>query len=1272
MEFRILGSMEALDEARPLALPVGRGRALLALLVLHVGEAVSAERLIDELWGEHPPATASTVVQGHVSRLRQVLEPGRDKGDPSTILRTVATGYLLAIEPDAVDANRFKRLRDQAHDATLTVRSAMLADALRLWRGPALADFTYEPFAQRAITALEELRLAALEERIEADLALGRHGELAPEVEQLIGAHPFRERLRGHLILALYRAGRQVDALEAYQDARAALVEELGIEPGPALQELQQAILRQDPSLDLRPHPGQFADVIEVSEPATAAAHWLPRQRRTVTVVFADLARSGEPGGDPEALGRFAARSLDVAIKVLRRHGARVEEGVGELLVSFFGFPLAHEDDAVRAVRAAVEIRAAVEALNEDVQPVRGVRFSVRVGIETGEVVVGAAGGLFRAEASGQLVTMAARLRQAADEGEVIVGAATQRLIRGAAVVKPAKGVVVEGSGGAVAAWRVLDVVSGATPVSRQLDSPMCGRQAELSRLRTAFRRTIRSGTVCRFTIVGEAGIGKSRLAKEFVESIGSDARIITGRCPAYGEGITFLPLREAVLEAAGPHGWRSLTELLEAEDDGVQVADQVAGAIGLTPQLGRADELFAAVRRLFETLAARQSLVVVFEDLHWAEPTFLDLVEYLGRRARGRVFLLCLARPELIEERPDWGLTAPAVDTLLLEPLSVADIQELVVDRGGATLQPETLRRIVETARGNPLFAEQLLAAFNDDSVDLVPASLQGLLAMRLDRLGPGERDLLRCAAVIGTEADEDALGALLPDEARPFLDRHLQALERKQLIARTTGTALRFGHVLIQLAAYQSMTRDDRARLHEQFADWLEADASEPPPELDELVGYHLEQAIQHRRASGVIDAAQSGLAARAGARLASAAERALSRYDLTAAENLLSRARSLLPTDHPRRPAVTQRLAEAYLVLGRHTQAQELLLELMETAHAEGDLSRETSARLERARIQFIIGPDPIPLVAIRREAEQAAEFYADAGDDAGRARASFLLGCVHMRVGRIIAAEQAFQRSLTYADRSGEIREELATRWLLASTIVLGPAPVPECIDRCKQLAATRGTDHPGVLTELALLSAMVGRFDEARGLNEQARRILAEQQRVRRLLRFVAQSNATVELLAGAIAAAERELRAALEFARETWERDPLSQTAARLASVLRTQGRSDEAASFALLSEQAAPSESVAARALSLAAKARSTSDGGDHQAAERLARKAVRLVPQELLNLRADVLVELAEVLHAGGQEHGATEAVKEAASLYERKGNTMSAARMTRLAWS
>jgi DNA-binding SARP family transcriptional activator len=1260
IEFRILGSMEVLDRGRPLTLPSGRGRALLALLVLHAGEVVSADRLVDELWGEAPPATANTVVQGLVSRLRKMLEPGRNRGETPTVLQTAATGYRLSIEPGSVDANRFKRLLDQARGAAAPVRSALLAEALGLWRGPALADFTYEPFAQRAITALEELRVAALEDRIEADLALGRNAELVPEVELLIGTHPFRERLRGQLMVALYRAGRQADALEAYRDAYRVLAEELGIEPGAGLRALERAILKHDPSLDLQPEVQH-----EVPEPAAASEHWLPRERRTVTVVLADLAASGEPGADPEARGRFAARSFDVATDILRRHGARVEKSIGELVLALFGFPVAHEDDPIRAVRSAIELCGAVERLNQFVEAGSGLRFSARAGIETGEIVVGGPAGSPGAEASGQVITRAARLQQAANEGEVIVGEATQWLIRGAVVLKAAADIVVEGSGGRGAAWRVLDMVSGGAAVTNQLDSPMCGRQTELSRVRTAFRRMVRSGSAYRFTVIGEAGIGKSRLAKAFVESIGSDARIITGRCPAYGEGITFLPLREAVLEAAGPGGWPVLSELLKAKGD-AQAADQIAGAIALTPQQGKADELFPAARRLFQALAARQPLVVVLEDVHWAEPTLLDLIEYLGRQVTARVFLLCLARSELTEARPDWSTTGPTAEMLVLEPLSAPEVEELIVDRPGATIPPETLRRIVETARGNPLFAEQLLAAFNDDDVDLIPASLESLLAMRLDRLGPGERDLLRCAAVIGTDFDEAALIALLPDEARPFMDRHLATLERKQLIARTTRTIFGFRHVLVQLAAYQSMTRDDRARLHERFADWLESGAPEPPPELDEIVGYHLEQAIEHRRASGEFDAAGSGLAARAGDRLASAAERALTRLDLTAAANLLSRAGALLPSDHPRRPFVTQRLGETYLVLGRFTQAQELLMRLAEVARAGGDLSHERSARLEHARIQFVVGPDPVPLASIRQQAVEAAAFYANTDDEAGQARAWFVLGCVHMRAGKIKAAEREFQESLAHADRSGQIREELAARWLLASLIVLGPDPVRLCVNRCQELATVRGTEHPGVLTELAILFAMVGRFDEGRELNERARRIIVERMHVRRMLRFVAQSDATVEVLAGDLAAAENALRVALELTRESKERDPVSQIAARLAFVVRAQGRLDEAATFALLSEQAAPSEGVEARALSLAATARSASDRGDHQEAEGRAREAVSLVPKEMPSLRAEVLVELAEVLRAGSHGHGAPEAVKEAMRLYKRKGDTVSPARL------
>jgi tetratricopeptide (TPR) repeat protein len=495
-----------------------------------------------------------------------------------------------------------------------------------------------------------------------------------------------------------------------------------------------------------------------------------------------------------------------------------------------------------------------------------------------------------------------------------------------------------------------------------------------------------------------------------------------------------------------------------------------------------------------------------------------------------------------------------------------------------------------------------------------------------------------------------------------------HLLALERKTLIAGNDGTGFRFRHVLIQLAAYQSMTREDRASLHERHAQWLEADAPTPPPEFDEIVGYHLEQAVEHRRATGVADAALSVLAGRAGDHLAAAAERALGRVDVAAGENLLSRARSMLPSGHPRRPQVTQSLAETDLVLGRHAQAQQMLVELRDTARARGDESSEWSARLEHARIQCILGPDPIPLDAIRQEAEQAAEFYATTGDDIGQGRASFLLGNVWTRKGELAAAERAFHESLTYADRTSQIREELASRWLIAMVLVAGPTPVPDCINQCEQLATVRGTEHPGVLTELARLLAMVGRFDDARGLIEHARKMFIERIRVPRLLRFLADSHATVELLAGDIDVAEHELRYVMESARESREREPTSQAAARLTWVLRLQGQSDEAVTLADLSAQTAPSESITAQALSHAAMARCMSDVGDHRAAGSLARAAVGSVPYEMPNLRADVLIDLAEIARAAGQEQTATEAFKEAADLYARKGNTVSAHYKTR----
>jgi DNA-binding SARP family transcriptional activator len=837
MDIRILGPTEVLDEGREVPLPSGHGRALLVLLALHAGESISADRLIDELWGEDPPPTARTVVHGLVSRLRRVLVPHSAKARPGALIQTIGGGYRLAIEPDAVDAHRFKRLIDEARIGPAEVRAAKLSTALALWRGAALIDFAYEPFAQRAIRALEELRIQAIEERVEADLASGRAGDLAADLQQLVQAHPFRERLHGALMLALYRSGRQADALQAYLDARTLLVEELGLEPGPTLRDLEMAILRQDPVLE-----APRTDSARTG-PSDSPRSWLPRERRTVTVAVVDVAPGAHLEMDTEAVGRLGAQSGRVATEVIERHGGRVERELGGTLIAFFGFPMAHEDDAFRAVRAVADAQAAVVALNDRLSaPDGSAPYRSSAGIETGDIVVTGPGAPLRDAVTGPVVRAASRLQQAAPDDEIAVGPAAQRLLRGAVIMKP-----LDHAPGGAAGWQVLEIVR-APAIPGGLDAPMFGRQGELTQLRSLFRRVVRSDTALRFTVLGDAGIGKSRLAREFVSSIGADANTIIQRCPAPGEGVAFLPVRDAVIEAAGFLGWRGLHQLLANNHDGQRVAPEIATAIGLRAETESAAVLFPAVRRLFAVLASQRPLIVVLEDLHWAEPTFLDLVDYLVREATEPILLLCLARPELAEQRPDWHST----NVVELEPLSTADIESLVVDRAGS-IGLDVVDRIVETSEGNPLFAEQLLMALDDEPRGAVPASLGGLLTMRLDRLGPGERDLLRCASIVGLEFGVEAVSGLLPADARPFAGRHLESMARRRFIQRTGPMTFRFGHALIRMAAYQSIAREDRAALHERFAEWLRRTSPDSAPELQHMVGYHLEQALDHRRASG-----------------------------------------------------------------------------------------------------------------------------------------------------------------------------------------------------------------------------------------------------------------------------------------------------------------------------------------------------------------------------------------------------------------------------------
>ncbi len=550
--------------------------------------------------------------------------------------------------------------------------------------------------------------------------------------------------------------------------------------------------------------------------------------RKTVTVLFADVTGSTALGEqlDPESFRRVMARYFEAARTCLERHGGTVEKFIGDAVMAVFGVPTVHEDDALRALRAATELREALSELNEQLERDYGVSLLLRTGVNSGEVVTGTEERL----ATGDAVNVAARLEQAAPPGEILIGEQTLALARGAIEVEPVEPLPLKGKSENVPAYRVLRVIEGAAAFDRRLDSPLVGSRGELERMRAAFDAAV-SGRSCRLvTVLGPPGIGKSRISRELEAALAGDATVLTGSCLPYGDGITYWPLVEIFRDAG-------------AEDE----LDAALAA-------GGPEEIFLSVRRSFEQRARERPLALVIEDIHWAEPTLLDLLDHLVDWTRDApLLLLCSARPELLDERPAWGGQEQA-ENIRLEPLSRAESDELIdelVDDPG--LREEIRARIRDTAEGNPLFVEQLLAAVSErGETEELPPTIHALLAARLDGLPVDERDVLERASVVGQEFEWEALAVLSADGSRPP-GALLSTLVRKELIVphEAIGDDFRFRHVLIRDAAYERIPKERRAELHERFADWLEPRG----PEFEEIVGYHLEQAYRSVEALGPI---------------------------------------------------------------------------------------------------------------------------------------------------------------------------------------------------------------------------------------------------------------------------------------------------------------------------------------------------------------------------------------------------------------------------------
>ena len=1225
MDFRILGPLEVFEDGRALDLGGAKQRAVLAVLALDANRVVSRARLIEAIWDEEPTETAGKALQGYVSQLRKVL--GRER------LETKAPGYLLRLEPDELDVDRFERLHDGGRPD----------EALELWRGDPLADFADQRFAQAEIARLHELRLACVELRIERDLAAGRHGELVGELDALAREHPLREHLRAQLMLALYRAGRQAEALDAYQAARAALVDELGIEPGQRLRELHQQILTQDPALDLPvpAAPAWSAEPVPAPVRASIPGHTM---RKTVTVLFCDLADSTELGErlDPESLRNLMERWYDAMRGSVERHGGTVEKFIGDAVMAVFGVPKVHEDDALRAVRAAVEMRVELARLNEVLVTERRRELHIRVGINTGEVVTGDGSTTL---VTGDAVNTAKRLEEAAAPGEILIGAATRRLVQNATELEPTEPVAAKGKRRPVEAWRVLGTIAGAAPFARRLDAALVGRRSELAFLRDELAEVERTRACRLVTVYGAAGIGKSRLAGELVAEVGDRAVVLRARCLPYGDGITFLPLADLVRSAGGDE---AIKRAVANEPDGALVAERVFATFDPEGTPISTEETFWAIRRLLESLARERTVAVWIEDVHWAQPTFLDLIEYVAGWSRDApILLLCLARPDLLEARPRWSGASVA-----LEPLTPSESGALLDALGEEwPLSPEERARVTDAAEGNPLFLEQMVAMLAEGMPTDLPPTIQALLAARLDLLEPFERAVLERAAVVGKEFWRGAVAELSPEHERSDVSGTLLTLVRKELVrsgrsAIVGDDGFRFRHALIRDATYAAIPKAVRADLHELFVPWLERQGAE-----DELVGYHLEQVYWYRADLGRRDVV---LAARAGELLGASGARAAARGDSAAALTLLRRALALLPTQHALRLELMRELSMALWLDGDVDAAELALSESIDAARAAGDTRLEWYGRLERAARNAATRGETEALVTT---AERAVKVFGELGDDLGLARAWRRLGLVAHTERRFADAAEAFERALGHAEASTDEQERARSADALCSALLFGPAQVQEAVERAERIVASAGTNavlRAHVSTTLAGLLAMRGDFEGARKLYGEAGAVYDEFG-LRRYKVGWTEIVASVELLAGDPAAATEALRSGYAVLDAGGFDSLRAHFAAVLALVLASKGDAAGARNFVGICESWSGPLDLDTTARLRAAQALIVSGPVD---AKRLAREAVEAATRtDDLNLQAAMRLVLARL--AGDPAEAA-----EARRLFEAKGNVAAAA--------
>jgi class 3 adenylate cyclase/tetratricopeptide (TPR) repeat protein len=947
---------------------------------------------------------------------------------------------------------------------------------------------------------------------------------------------------------------------------------------------------------------GEFAFCPYCATPLTAAGR---EQRKTVTVVFCDVTGSTALGEstDPETLRALLARYFERMRGIVESHGGTVEKFIGDAVMAVFGVPAAHEDDALRACRAAVEMR--------DALPELGVQ--ARIGVNTGEVVTGTQERL----ATGDAVNVAARLEQAAAPGEILIGEETLRLVAAGVEVGPAEQLELKGKAAPVPAYPLMSLLAAPT---RSHASRFVGRSEELALLEEAWARAFSESRCDLVTVLGEAGVGKSRLVGELLASL--DVRAVHGRCLPYGEGITYWPVVEVLKQ-------------LDALPSDPAAAASIRSVLRETEQVTSAEEIAWAFRKLLEEQAP---LVVLVDDIQWGEETLLDLIEGVALLSSGApLLILCVARPELLERRPTWPVS------VRLGPLPEEAVEQLISDQ----VAPGLRERIAAAAGGNPLFVTEMLAMAGETDDVEVPPTLRALLSARLDQLDPAERQVLECGAIEGEIFHRGGVQALAPGE--PHVTPRLAALVRRELIRPDRAVlagddGFRFRHLLIRDAAYDALPKRVRAELHQRFADWLELHGRELV-ELDEIVGYHLEQAARYLNELGRPD---PRLSLRAGDRLLEAGRRAVDREDM-AAVGLLERALSLT---RPFRRDVHAELDLAAACLQEPARAREIADDAAAGAAEAGDEAGAALARAMAVHYAFMVVPgSPDELEPLLLDARRRLE---EAEDHAGLAQVWWALG---FGVANMRGRQDDWVTAALQARHHSRLAGRAALTADVGTALVCGSRPADEALEVIDRLLAE--TPSTWLHLNRAWLLAMLGRGDEARQLAEEANARLRDQGDAR----WGEWMLAEISALAGDYEDASNRLRILCEWLDAHEQIVFLGSYLGLLGRALCQLGRFDEAEQCA---DRARADENhySAMEAESWYSwrqvLARVYAHRGDLAEAERLAREAVALSEQnDSLDVQCFAQWDLAEVLVAGGRSDQAAAALEQALDCCRRKKN-------------